>query len=113
MALLASAYIPINTLYFMENILGYQRSSGFFGFSIEHLVLSFIMALILWVSTFFGALGTKVDYWVIGGFLILAFIIFQGSSINMYLGLIGVALLGNFLGYLLKLARERWFDKKG
>ena len=111
-ALYASAYIPTNTLYFMENTLGYQRTSGFFGFTIEHLILALTINFIFWASIFFGALGKKIDYWIIGGFFCFSLLLFQGSGISMYLGLIGVAILGNFIGYTLKLARERWFGSK-
>ena len=59
-------------------------------------------------------LSKKIDY----AFIIIIFIFAlwdysypPAVSFLMYIGLIGVALLGNALGYLLKLARLRWVGR--
>ena len=114
-ALFAAAYAPSINSYFLEYSLDYQRSGGFFGFSIENVIIELIFSFILWASILFGAIGKKIDYLLIVSFIILAVIAFYNSSaslnIKMYLGLIGVALLGNAIGYMLKLARLRWLHK--
>lgn len=113
--LIAAFYIGAITssyaLSFMEDSLGYYRPSGFFGFTLEHLFAPWIFASIFWVSTLLGSLGKKVDYLTIGVITLLALLSFYGFSLEIYVGLLGIAALGNALGYALKLARQRWLRK--
>lgn len=101
-------------LSFLTDKLNYKEvCSGFcflegFGAGLLALTLSYSF----WFGVIFGAVGKKADYIVIGVFFILALVMFYGLSFQIYLGLIGVALLGNAIGYILKIGRENWFGKK-
>jgi hypothetical protein len=103
--------------FFLVKTLGYHESCGGFfelcGFETE--ALSLVISYIFWVTFVFGILGKKMDYIFSTILFLLAFLLFtQEKNITpqMYIGLIGVALLGNALGYILKIGRENWFGKK-
>lgn len=92
-------------------VFDYRKPSGFFGFTLSEAFLALTLSLTLWSGIIFGAIGRKIDYVFIGLVFVLAFWEYSSAenvTPQMYLGLIGVAVLGNFLGYLLKLARQRW-----
>lgn len=97
-----------------EKIFEYQNPAGFFIPSLADWGLAFALAVVFWSGTLFGLIGKKIDR-----ILILFFILFglwtyvytDNITPQMYLGLVGVALLGNTIGYGLKLARLRWLKK--
>ena len=96
---------------FNENVLGYSRPSGFFGFTLADWELAWLLSSVFWSGIVFGMLSKKIDYAFI--IIIFLFVLWDYSyppavSTSMYTGLFGVALLGNVLGYMLKLARQRW-----
>ena len=100
--------------YFNDTILGYQTPPGFFGFTIIDGILAWTLSFIFWSGILFGILGKKIDYVPIVLIIALALWMYSGTdnvTPQMYLGLLGVALLGNAIGYILKLARLRWLSK--
>ncbi|HVV38890.1 MAG TPA: hypothetical protein VHD31_01015 [Candidatus Paceibacterota bacterium] len=104
--ILVDGFIPFVTQY-----LGYSESSTFFGafqgFATDFLALVFSYAL--WVSVIFGALGKKADYIIITLYAFLGFFLLYNLSLKIYLGFIGVTILGNLIGFCLKLWRQRFF----
>ena len=100
---------------FNENIFHYLNPSGFFSMaSWAEWSLTLVLAAVFWSGILFGSLGKKIDYIFISLVMALALWEYSGTdnvTPQMYLGLIGVALLGNAIGYLLKLARVRWFAR--
>jgi hypothetical protein len=90
----------------------YINPPGFFAMaSLAEWFLALDLALIFWSGVIFGALGKKSDYIFIVLIILYAFWGYSGTSnvtSQMYLGLIGVAVLGNFLGYILKIGRQNW-----
>lgn len=99
---------------FNQNFFGYQKPPGFFGFTLADWELAQVLAMIFWSSLIYGTLGKKIDYIfiaIISLFSILDFFYTDNVTPIMYLGLIGVAVLGNTLGYMLKVGRRNWFGK--
>lgn len=79
-----------------------------YGAILNGLVLSWVF----WSSITFGCLGKKFDYYLIVILFLSAGTVYWGSGPKMYLGLIGIVLISNTIGYLLKLARMRWIEQK-
>jgi len=95
--------------------MGYQAPSGFFGFALTEELLAWFLSSIFWSGLIYQTFGKKIDQiFIITIFVIVSWEYFSADNMTwqIYFGLIGVALLGNFLGYLLKLGRERWFEQK-
>ena len=106
--------IPVTT--FLTQTLQYHEPVGFFDSlnGLETGFLSVFLSWIFWMGILFGGIGKKGDYIFIGISVILLALLFSqeaGSTPQMYLGLIGVAVLGNALGYCLKVGRQNWFGK--
>jgi hypothetical protein len=100
--------------YINDSLFNYQRPSGFFGFSLTDAFLAWTLSLTFLNAIMFGAIGKKVDYVFIILVTILAFLEYWSAdnvTPQMYLGLVGIALVGNAIGYALKLARLKWFTK--
>jgi len=115
-AVLIAAYFTTDFFHdFNENFFHYINPPGFFSMaSLAEWFLALDLALVFWSGIFFGIMGKNFDYILIGLTILLAFWGYSGTenvTQQMYLGLIGVAVLGSFLGYCLKLARERWLTK--
>ena len=98
-----------------NDVFGYQNPPGFFSIpSLADWILAWVLAMIFWSGIFFGTIGKKIDYILISLFLIFGlwnYLYTDNVTSQMYLGFIGIALLGNALGYLLKLARLRWVGR--
>lgn len=99
---------------FILNIFHYQNPSGFFAASWAEWSIAWVLTSVFWSGIIFGAIGKKIDY--IFNFVIILFALWEyigaeNVTPQMYLGLIGVALLGNALGYALKIGRKNWFGK--
>ena len=97
-----------------QNVFHYQNPSGFFIASWAEGVLAWVLALIFWSGILFGALGRRIDYILVALFIIFGlwnYFYTDNVTPQMYLGLFGVALLGNAIGYMLKLARLKWFER--
>ena len=106
----------LTSIFFWEiikNYLGYQTPEVFFSF-VTDLVVIFGFGLIFWGSIMFGALGRRWDYLIIivltgWGFYSYTFI--EEGTARMFLGLIGAAIIGNAIGFALKLLRQRFLPK--
>ncbi len=99
---------------FIQNVFDYQSPSGFFGYAFTDWELAWVLAMIFWSGIIFGSIGKKTDYIFISVFLIFGFwgyLYTENVTPQMYLGLIGVALLGNTIGYMLKIGRRNWFGR--
>ena len=82
---------------------------GAYGGIINALVLSWVF----WSSIAFGGLGKRSDYFLVGVFFLSALVIYYGdTNAQMYFGLVGTAILGSGIGYVLKLLRLRFFATK-
>src|SRR3989344_9101539 len=81
--LYVGAYTSTYVLKFMENSLEYQKPAGFFGFTLEHALISWTLASVFWIGIFFGSIGKKSDYIIIGTFTILGLISFYGLGLEM------------------------------
>jgi hypothetical protein len=93
------------------NTFHYQYPPGFFGFSLNDWELALTMTMPVWGGIVFAGIGKKIDYIFILLIFTLSFIKFAGSSnvtLDMYGALVGAALIGIFLGYVLKVARLHW-----
>jgi hypothetical protein len=104
-----------NTIHgFVINTLGYQNGPvGLFDMAnLGDWEVSFLLSSVFWFGIIFGTLGKKIDY-----ILFLVFFIFAlwdyfyppAASYEVFLGLIGAAVLGNIIGFILKLARKKLF----
>ena len=98
---------------FLTKYLQYQLPSGFFGLTLADWTLAWTLTSLFWGGVVFGALGKKVDF--VFFFLIVLFALWEYTGTEnvtsqMYLGLVVVAVVGNAIGYLLKLGRERWLS---
>ena len=100
---------------FNENTFHYINPPGFFSMaSLAEWFLALDLALVFWTGVMFGAVGKKTDYILIATIFLYALWGYSGAANvtqQMYLGLIGVALLGNALGYMLKVGKERWLGR--
>lgn len=73
---------------------------------------SLYLALALWGSIVFGAIGKKTDYVIIAGIFLFGLWDYAGTdnvTTDMYLGLIAVTLAGNAIGLGLRLVRQYFF----
>jgi hypothetical protein len=74
--------------------------------------LGIIISFIFWLGIVYGFLGKKIDYVVIGIFLVLALSFFltdQNVSVQILSTFIIFAVVGNIFGYLLKQIRLQMF----
>lgn len=101
---------------FNENVFHYVNPSGFFAMaSWAEWSLAFDLALVFWSGLIFSYLGKKSDYILIVCIILYAIWGYSHTdnvTPNMYLGLIGVTLLSNAIGYALKLARLKWLSTR-
>ena len=103
---------PITIHDFVTNTLGYIRPSVFFGFTWADWDVGWMMALSLWIGVIFGTLGKRGDYIFIALFFFLASLDYfytDNMTLLVYSGLVGATLLGNAIGFGLKLLRQKYF----
>lgn len=103
-------FFPITFQSLLTETLGYQTPSGFFGFTFTESILSLVMVSMLWISIILGSIGKKIDY-------IIIFILFILSSLEyfsaenmtplVYSGLVVATILGNVIGFGLKILRKK------
>lgn len=91
--------------------LGYQTPNVIWGGNLvdASIELGFVMAF--WSGIILGILGRKIDYILIILFLLFGFWDFYTTetvTTNMYIGLISAAILGNAIGFGLKLLRQKF-----
>jgi hypothetical protein len=94
-------FFPVSINEFVTDLLGYQKPSGFFGFSFADWSVTLIMSTSLWVGILFSFLGKKIDYIFIVGFFALASLdyYFTGNMTWLvYSGLVGATILGVTIG---------------
>ena len=99
---------------FLINTLHYQEPAGFFGFSPYFFGLGWVLSWMFWSTIVYGTIGSKFDYLFVlfvFAFSLLNFFFTENVNTTTYLGLVGVALLGNALGYMLKVGKERWLGR--
>ena len=99
---------------FILGTLNYKNPSDFFGTSWAEWSLAWVLTCVLWGGIIFGTLGKKIDYIFFALILSLAlweFVFTDNVTLQMYLGLVGIAVLGNILGYMLKVGRQNYFGK--
>ena len=105
-------FFPFTIHDFVVNTLGYQKPSGFFGYSFADWEIAWLLCSVLWAGIIFGTLGKKVDYIffsVIFFFTLWDYSYPPAVPFKVYLGLMGGAAIGNVIGFGLKLARQRFF----
>ncbi len=118
-ALCITVYIAsISNLVFLdilEKHLGYESPAGsFWGGDLTDNFVSLYLALIFFGSIIFGTLGKWWDFAFIILFISLGIWEYQGISTttsSMFVGLAVAALLGNVIGFGLKLLRQKHFPK--
>jgi hypothetical protein len=109
-----AAYTSGFALDILENNLGYKTPDVIWGGNLVDGFVGLGLSLVFLGSIIFGILGKKVDYFIIFCFIALGFWDFWSTStvtLNMYLGLIGAAILGNAIGFGLKLLRQKFLPK--
>lgn len=108
-----SAYTSETAHQLITETFGYQNPSGFFVPSWADSILAWTLTMLFLGAIFFGALGRRIDYIFIGIIILFTIWSFVGTdnvTNQMYLGLIGVAVVGNAIGYALKLARHKIWE---
>ena len=99
---------------FILDTLNFKNPSDFFGASWADWGLAWTLTSLFWSGIVFGALGKKIDYIFIAIIFLFSLLIFfytKNVTLAIYLGLVGVAVLGNVLGYMLKVGRQTWFGR--
>jgi len=107
-------FFPLTIHDFVVNTLGYQKPSGFFGFTLADWNVSWFVSATLWIGIIFGTFGKKIDYIFISIMFTvfsLSFLSTENMTLLVYSGLIGSTIIGNILGFILKLLRQRFFPK--
>lgn len=108
-------FFPVTIHNFVVNTLGYQKPAGFFGFTFADWEVSWLISSSLFSGIIFGALGKKIDYIFIVILFFLSsldFLFTENITFVVYLGLSGSAILGNVIGYGLKLARKKFWGNR-
>jgi hypothetical protein len=109
-----AAYSAHFFLDILENYLGYKTPSGFFGFTFADAFVALDLGLLFWGSLIFGILGKKIDYLIVFLLLLSALWEYFGTetiTTNMYIGLVIALLVGSVIGFVLKLARQKFLPK--
>ena len=110
-----AAYTSPTALEILKNYLGYQAPSGFFwGTSLSDDFVSIVFTLSFWSGIIFGTLGKWWDYLLISLFVALAVWEFTGLAtitVPMLIGLAISIILGNAIGFALKLLRQKFLPK--
>lgn len=110
------AFFFSNTIHgFVLDTLKYQIPNGFFGFTFADWDVAWFISSSFWIGIIFGTIGKKIDYYVVFLFFILfSFDFFYTENMTslVYSGLVGATILGNLIGYMLKIGRQNYFAKK-
>jgi hypothetical protein len=112
-AFIANFESPL-ALEILKNNLGYITPEGFFGFNLTDDFVSFELALVFVSGVFLGLLGKVADYILIIFFILFAaYDYFSVTSLTnlMTFGFVGAVLLGNAIGFGLKLLRQKFLPK--
>ena len=94
--------------------LKYQLPSGFFGFTFADWSISWFISTSFLAGAIFGTLGKRIDYiFVITLFVLASLDFFYTENMTplVYSGLVGATLIGNVIGFILKLLRAKYFAK--
>lgn len=109
-ALIISIWLADPFEIFLKTTLDYKGSGGFFGFDISSAILAVIMSWLFLGSILLSYLGRKADYVLSGILFLFSLFLFSRSgeiSQQIYMSLIPLSLLGNAIGYGLKLLRQK------
>jgi hypothetical protein len=118
LALFISFFIAIwgssTAIVILKNYLGYVTPEGFFGFTLTDDFVSLDLMLVFLSGIFLGTLGKKADYFIFIVIFLQALWEYNGTSTitdAMFFGLFGAALIGNAIGFGLKLLRQKFLPK--
>jgi hypothetical protein len=103
-------FFPLTFQGLLIETLKYQTPSGFFGFTLTESILSLFMVSMLWISIILGTIGKKIDYvFILSLFILSSLEYFSAENMTMlvYLGLVVATILGNVIGFGLKILRKR------
>ncbi len=96
-----------------SHLFHYKTPIGFFDMaSWADSILALCLGLNLLGGIILGVIGKKTDYVIISGIFLFGLWNYTGTgnvTLDMYLGLIGTLVLGNVIGFGLKLARRKFF----
>jgi hypothetical protein len=98
----------------LQNYLGYKTPDVIWGENLVDGIVAIGFGVVFWGGILFGSLGKKVDYFFILIFIVLGLWDFWTTSTvttAMYLGLIGAAVVGNVIGFVLKVLRQKFLPK--
>ena len=98
----------------LQDYLGYQTPDIFWGGGLVDSFISFELSFIFLSGILFGALGRKIDYLLNAIFIIYGLWDYNGTSTvtyGMFWGLVGAAIIGNIIGFVLKLLRQKFLPK--
>lgn len=87
---------------------------SFYGFS--GVILGWLMSYTFWCGVVLGTLGKKIDYVLSTAVFLFAFWVYLTTTNvtpEIYLSLLGVAIVGNLIGYALKVARMHFLHTVG
>jgi hypothetical protein len=107
-------FFPITIHDFVINTLGYIVPSGFFGFTFADWDVAWIISSALWVGILLGTLGKRIDYAFILLFFITSsfeYLYTENMTLLVYSGLVGATIIGNIIGFGLKLLRQKYWAK--
>lgn len=79
------------------------------------LLLAWALSVVFWSSVIFSFLGKATDYVFVAMFLLFGVYVYintEDVTPLMYLALLGVAVVGNLIGYALKVARMHFFPSQ-
>ena len=99
---------------FIINTLGYYEPTGFFGFTLHISEPGWMFSSVFWGAIMYGIIGKRIDYiFITVVFLLTLLDFYQSENITplMYLGLIGVLVVGNIIGYTLKQLRITFLSR--
>lgn len=111
---LLAFYTSDISLEILKNYLAYTTPLVDWGDLLVDASIAVSLGMVFWGALLFGAIGKKVDYLFIFLFTLFGFLNFyitETVTIQMYLGLIAAIIIGNAIGFALKLLRQRFLPK--
>ena len=97
---------------FLKTFINFQETNGFFGFTFSSAILGFFLSWVFLSGLILFILGKKLDYFFFGTILLFTVFIFirtPNVTLSIYFSLILTTLAGIIIGYILKLARQKFF----